>query len=61
MSEASIGVSARTKEKFSEKKVQSGAEGLTDDAFLSMILDFFSPEIRLAMTRNHGKDHKQGA
>ncbi len=55
---ASIGITRGTKEKFDKKKEEAGGEGLSDDAFLSMILDFFSPDIRLAMTRNHGKNHK---
>lgn len=48
---ASIGITRGTKEKFDRKKVESGGEGLSDDAFLSMVLDFFSPDVKLVLTR----------
>ncbi len=59
---ASIGITREVKEKFDRRKVEAEAEELTDSAFLSMILDFFDPQLKLAMTRRaEGKNHRNGA
>ncbi len=51
----SLGVRESTRDKLRKKKHDADADGLSDDAFLGIVLDSFDPDVKLYLVARRKK------